>query len=137
MKKENKLSDYVIIDDFKIPREVWEEIKDTYTNAPTAFEQEVSEQAMQATREVLFLVDNWVKQEDYNPSASGEVLTQAAHNLMNSKITLEMLDYNYEMQERFLEILCGIDNPTLEENIIILLQKLDTKLNELAYLLMH
>lgn len=132
-----KLPDYVIIDDFKLPREVWEEIKHTYTNAPTAFEQEVSAQAIEATREVLFLVDNWIKVEDYNPCASGEVLTQAAHSLMNSKITLEMLDYNYEMQERFLEILCGVDNPQLEEKLIILLNKLDVKLNELAYLLMH
>jgi len=128
---------YIEIDGFVLLKSLWEEIKYSYVNTPTAWEEEVSDMAMNAIKEVLILIDYWIKEEDYTPSASSEIMFETAHSFLNNRITLEVLDNNYVMQERYLELLCGLSNKELEANIMLLLTKLDAKLQEFSYMIMH
>jgi len=136
MKTDDK-KQFVEVDGFIIPIETWEMIKDGYVSGPTQWEMEISDRAMKAVREVLVMIEYWVKEEDYVPSASSELMYETAHNFLNSQITLQVLDHNYVLQEKFLEILCGLENKELEANIMLLLSKLDNKLEELSNMLMH
>ena len=127
----------VVIDGFVLSKKVWEEIKHGYVNYPTEWEIQVSDMAMNAVKEVLVLIDYWIKESDYTPSASTEIMYEAAHNFLNNEITLQVLDNDYELQERFLELLCGLSNRELEANIMLLLTKLDAKLQQFSYMIMH
>jgi len=135
--KDDDKKQFVEVDGFIIPIETWEMIKDGYVSGPTQWEMEISDRAMKAVREVLVMIEYWVKEEDYVPSASSELMYETAHNFLNSQITLQVLDHNYVLQEKFLEILCGLENKELEANIMLLLSKLDNKLEELSNMLMH
>ena len=129
--------EYVEIDGFVLPKKLWDEIKCGYTNYPTAWEMEVSDMAMNAVKEVLVLIDYWIKESDYSPSASSDIMFETAHALMNNEITLQVLDNDYSMQAKFLELLCGLSNKELEANIMLLLTKLDAKLQQFSYMIMH
>ena len=129
--------EYVEIDGFVMPKKLWDDIKHSYINTPTAWEMEVSDMAMNAVKEVLVLIDYWIKEEDYSPSASSDIMFETAHNFLNNSITLQVLDHDYNMQERFLELLCGLSNKELEANIMLLLTKLDAKLQQFSYMIMH
>lgn len=129
--------EFVEIDGFVLPKKLWDEIKHGYVNYPTEWEMEVSDMAMNAVKEVLVLIDYWIKETDYTPSASSDIMFETAHSFMNNEITLQVLDNDYAMQERFLELLCGLSNKELEANIMLLLTKLDAKLQQFSYMIMH
>jgi len=128
---------YVEIDGFVLLKTLWDEIKHSYVNTPTAWEMEVSDMAMNAVKEVLVLIDYWIKESDYYPSASSEIMFETAHSFLNNEITLQVLDNDYAMQAKFLELLCGLSNKELEANIMLLLTKLDAKLQQFSYMIMH
>lgn len=129
--------DYKEIDGFKIPMNIWEEIKDSYVNIPSAYENQVMEEALNVGRNAVMLIDKEVGVNEYTPEASSEAMFDLAHQFANDALIQQVLGGDEIMTARLLEVLCGINNPQTEYKIRLIISKAVEMISDIERRLWH
>jgi|11BtaG_2_1085332.scaffolds.fasta_scaffold14594_4 uncharacterized protein YjgD (DUF1641 family) len=129
--------EYKEIDGFKIPMKIWDEIKEGYVNIPSAYENEVMEEAFNVARNAVMLIDKEVGVDEYTPEAASDEMYDIAHNFANDALIQQVLNGDEIMTARLLEVLCGINNPQTENKIKLIINKAAEMINEIERRLWH
>lgn len=115
MKKEEKT--VYRLDGFTLTKEVYEQIKDTYINIPSEWEEEILSKMMKNCVKLLKGLDVMIGVEDYSPSTSSDEMFVLSHKLVNDPITQKVLGEDEVKTEKLLEILTGIKSIYLEKEV--------------------
>jgi len=129
--------DYKEIDGFKIPIHIWEDIKDSYVNIPSPYENEVIQEALNVGRNAVMLIDKTVGVEEYTPEAASDEMYDIAHNFTNDPLIQQVLLGDEIQTARLLEVLCGINNPQTERKIKLIIAKAVEMVAEIERKLWH
>jgi len=129
--------DYKEIDGFKIPIHIWEDIKDSYVNIPSPYENEVIQEVLNVGRNAVMLIDKTVGVEEYTPEAASDEMYDIAHDFTNDPLIQQVLQGDEIQTARLLEVLCGINNPQTENKVKLIIAKAVEMVAEIERKLWH
>lgn len=126
------------IDGVDLPQSVWDEIKDSYVSPKTtAHEQEIIDDIIRLTQTTVLALDRLITVDDYVPEGSSEDMFNIAHYFINDSLTQIAMNRDEVVTSRMLELLTGIKEDVMENQVIAIIEQCARMQKLLEYKMYH